>query len=175
MAPLPAVGMKAISATSALRTLQEGCQCSGWYEDMDRQILTPTSKRPLGDSMMKLQVGSSRKGDKAARGHDGESLTADYEGKLGELEVAVLGDRMWKLPRQGQYLCQHEPDEITRADAQMSKPGMSLLRGCTGQLTRSRQRGLMSGRTLLSGPIQGQKPCAGHIQQEEGDGLTLGA
>ena len=61
MAPLPAVGMKAMSATSALRTLQEGCQCSGWYEDMDRQILTPTSKRPLGDSIMKLQGGRAEK------------------------------------------------------------------------------------------------------------------
>lgn len=85
MAPLPAVGMKAMSATSALRTLQEGCQCSGWYEDMDRQILTPTSKRPLGDSMMKLQAGSSRKCDKAARGHDGESYLLEHEVELAEL------------------------------------------------------------------------------------------
>ena len=36
MAPLPGVGMKAISAVRAVRTLQEGCQCSGWWLLMDR-------------------------------------------------------------------------------------------------------------------------------------------
>ncbi len=36
MAPLPGVCMKAISATSAVRTLHEGCQCSGWCDEIDR-------------------------------------------------------------------------------------------------------------------------------------------
>jgi hypothetical protein len=45
--------MKATSAVSAVRTDHEGCQCSGWCELMDRQILTPVSKRPLGESIMK--------------------------------------------------------------------------------------------------------------------------
>ena len=31
MAPLPGVGMKAMSAVRAVRTLQLGCQCSGWW------------------------------------------------------------------------------------------------------------------------------------------------
>lgn len=53
MAPLPGVGMNAVSATSAVRTLQEGCQCSGWCEEMDRQILALVWKRPLGVSIMK--------------------------------------------------------------------------------------------------------------------------
>ena len=111
MAPLPAVGMKAMSATSALRTLQEGCQCSGWYEDMDRQILTPTSKRPLGDSIMKLQVGSQQKGDTAATGHDDVSFTVEHGGELGELHCAVLRRRMRKFARQVQSPCQHERDQ----------------------------------------------------------------
>ena len=37
MAPLPGVGMKAMRAVSAVRTLQEGCQCSGWWLLIDRQ------------------------------------------------------------------------------------------------------------------------------------------
>ena len=51
MAPLPGVGKKAMSAVRAVRTLQDGCQCSGWWLEMDRQILTPVSKRPFGDSI----------------------------------------------------------------------------------------------------------------------------
>ena len=51
MAPLPGVGKKAMRAVSAVRTLQEGCQCSGWCEEMDRQILALVSKRPLGVSI----------------------------------------------------------------------------------------------------------------------------
>ena len=27
---------------------QAGCQCSGWWAEMERQIFLPTSKRPLG-------------------------------------------------------------------------------------------------------------------------------
>lgn len=53
MAPLPGVGKKAMRAVRAVRTLQEGCQCSGWCEEMDRQILTFVSKRPVGDSIRK--------------------------------------------------------------------------------------------------------------------------
>ncbi len=41
-----------MSATKATRTLQDGCQCSGWCDDMDKQILTPVSNRPLGDIIM---------------------------------------------------------------------------------------------------------------------------
>lgn len=52
-APAPGVGMNAIRAVSAVRTLHDGCHCSGWWLDMDRHILTPVSKRPLGDSIMK--------------------------------------------------------------------------------------------------------------------------
>jgi hypothetical protein len=48
MAPSGALGMKAMSAMSAVRTLQLGCQCSGWCWLMDRHSLVPTSKRPLG-------------------------------------------------------------------------------------------------------------------------------
>ncbi len=51
MAPLPAVGKKAMSAVSAVRTLQDGCQCSGWCEEMERQILTFVSNRPFGDNI----------------------------------------------------------------------------------------------------------------------------
>lgn len=51
-APPPGEGMKATRAVNAVRTLQEGCQCSGWCEEMERQILTPVSKRPLGESIM---------------------------------------------------------------------------------------------------------------------------
>ena len=54
MAPFPGVGKKAMRAVSAVRTLQLGCQCSGWWLEMDRQIFTPVSKRPLGDSSRKL-------------------------------------------------------------------------------------------------------------------------
>jgi hypothetical protein len=45
--------MNAMSAISAVRTLQEGCQCSGWWEEMDRQIFTPVWNLPLGVSIMK--------------------------------------------------------------------------------------------------------------------------
>jgi len=48
MAPSALVGKKAERATSAVRRLQLGCQCSGWCALMDRQILVFTSKRPLG-------------------------------------------------------------------------------------------------------------------------------
>jgi hypothetical protein len=51
-APWPGEGMKATRAVSAVRTLHEGCQCSGWCDEMDRQILTPVWKRPLGESIM---------------------------------------------------------------------------------------------------------------------------
>ena len=34
----PGLGMKAIRAVNAVRMLHEGCQCSGWWEEMDRQI-----------------------------------------------------------------------------------------------------------------------------------------
>ncbi len=54
MAPFPGVGKNAMRAVRAVRTLQEGCQCSGWWEEMERQILVLVSKRPLGDSSMKL-------------------------------------------------------------------------------------------------------------------------
>jgi hypothetical protein len=50
---LPGVCIKATRATSAERTLQEGCHDSGWWEEMERQILTPVSKRPLGVSITK--------------------------------------------------------------------------------------------------------------------------
>lgn len=53
MAPLPGVGMKAAMAVRAVRTLQEGCQCSGWWEEMDRQIFVLVWKRPFGVSIMK--------------------------------------------------------------------------------------------------------------------------
>jgi hypothetical protein len=53
MAPLPGVGIKAVSATRAVRTLHDGCQCSGWCEEMERQILVLVWKRPLGVSIMK--------------------------------------------------------------------------------------------------------------------------
>ena len=42
MAPLPGVGMKAMSAVRAVRTLQLGCQCSGWWLLMLRH----TCERP---------------------------------------------------------------------------------------------------------------------------------
>ena len=45
--------MKAMSATSAERTLHDGCHDSGWWLEMDRQILTPVSNRPLGVSITK--------------------------------------------------------------------------------------------------------------------------
>jgi hypothetical protein len=45
--------MNAMSAVRAVRTLQLGCQCSGWWLEMDRQILVPVWKRPLGVSIMK--------------------------------------------------------------------------------------------------------------------------
>ena len=53
MAPLPGVGKKAMRAVRAVRTLHEGCQCSGWCEEMDRQIFTFVSKRPVGESIRK--------------------------------------------------------------------------------------------------------------------------
>ena len=51
MAPLPGVGKKAMSAVRAVRTLHEGCQCSGWCEEMDKQIFVCVSKRPVGESI----------------------------------------------------------------------------------------------------------------------------
>jgi hypothetical protein len=45
--------MKAMRATSALRTLQEGCHDSGWCEEMERHILTLVSNRPVGVSITK--------------------------------------------------------------------------------------------------------------------------
>ena len=54
MAPFPGVGKNAMRAVRAVRTLHEGCQCSGWCEEMDKQILVFVSKRPLGVSMRKL-------------------------------------------------------------------------------------------------------------------------
>lgn len=54
MAPFPGEGKKATRAVRAVLTLQEGCQCSGWCEEMERQILVLVSKRPLGLSMRKL-------------------------------------------------------------------------------------------------------------------------
>ena len=51
-APFPGVGMNAMRAVRAVRTLQEGCQCSGWWAEIDRHIFTPVSKRPLGESIM---------------------------------------------------------------------------------------------------------------------------
>ena len=53
MAPLPGVGKKAMRAVRAVRTLHEGCQCSGWCEEMDKQIFTFVSKRPVGESIRK--------------------------------------------------------------------------------------------------------------------------
>lgn len=53
-APAPGEGMNATSAVSAVRTLQLGCQCSGWWLDMERHILTLVWNRPLGVSIMKL-------------------------------------------------------------------------------------------------------------------------
>lgn len=53
IAPCPGEGMKAMSAVSAVRTLQLGCQCSGWWLEMDRQIFMPVWKRPLGVSIIK--------------------------------------------------------------------------------------------------------------------------
>ena len=53
MAPLPGVGMKAIIAVIAVRTLQDGCQCSGWWDEIERQILVLVWKRPFGVSIMK--------------------------------------------------------------------------------------------------------------------------
>ena len=52
-APLAGVGMKAMRAVRAVLTDQEGCQCSGWCAEMERQILTPVSNLPLGVSSMK--------------------------------------------------------------------------------------------------------------------------
>ena len=51
-APWPGVGMKAMRAISAVRTLQEGCQCSGWCEEIERQIFTPVWNLPFGVSIM---------------------------------------------------------------------------------------------------------------------------
>lgn len=48
MAPSGAEGMNAISAMSAVRTLHDGCQCSGWCCEMDKHSFVPTSNRPLG-------------------------------------------------------------------------------------------------------------------------------
>ena len=45
--------MNAIRAVSAVLTDQEGCQCSGWCLEMERQILLPTSNLPLAVSIMK--------------------------------------------------------------------------------------------------------------------------
>ena len=53
MAPFPGVGMNAIMAVMAVRTLQDGCQCSGWCEEMERQILVLVWNLPFGVSIMK--------------------------------------------------------------------------------------------------------------------------
>lgn len=47
MAPAPSEGRKEMMASSMVRTPQAGCQLSSWCAEMDRQILVPTSKRPL--------------------------------------------------------------------------------------------------------------------------------
>eukprot|EP00982_Pelagococcus_subviridis_P016694 31494-Pelagococcus_subviridis.AAC.11 len=40
------------TASSAVRTLHDGCQCSGWWLDIERQIFAFVSKRPEGVSSM---------------------------------------------------------------------------------------------------------------------------
>ena len=40
--------MNALTARSAVRTLQEGCQCSGWCWVMERQIFVMVSNLPDG-------------------------------------------------------------------------------------------------------------------------------
>ena len=47
-APSAGVGRNATSATSAVLTDHEGCQCSGWCCDIVRHTLTLVSNRPLG-------------------------------------------------------------------------------------------------------------------------------
>ena len=42
--------MNARTAVSAVRTDQEGCQCSGWCCVMERQIFVLVSNLPLGVS-----------------------------------------------------------------------------------------------------------------------------
>ena len=51
-APCPGVGMNAIIAVKAVRTLHEGCQCSGWCDEIDRQILVFVWNLPLGLNIM---------------------------------------------------------------------------------------------------------------------------
>ena len=45
MAPLLGVGMKAMRAVRAVRTLQLGCQCSGWWLLMLRHTCSGSSRR----------------------------------------------------------------------------------------------------------------------------------
>ena len=45
-APSEAVGMNARTAVKAVRTLQLGCQCSGWCCVIDKQIFSFTTNRP---------------------------------------------------------------------------------------------------------------------------------
>jgi hypothetical protein len=40
--------MKLMMALSMSRSVQDGCQDSGWYAEIDRQIFLLISKRPLG-------------------------------------------------------------------------------------------------------------------------------
>lgn len=47
IAPSPLVGINDINATNTVLMLHDGCQCSGWYEDILKQILVPTSNLPL--------------------------------------------------------------------------------------------------------------------------------
>lgn len=46
--PLAGVGMKPMMARRAVRMLHEGCQVSGWWPEMLRQIFLLVSKRPFG-------------------------------------------------------------------------------------------------------------------------------
>ena len=48
MVPLLGVGINPMMANKAVRMDQLGCQVSGWYPDMERQIFFPTSNRPFG-------------------------------------------------------------------------------------------------------------------------------
>ncbi len=50
MAPWPGEGMKAMSAVKAVRMLHDGCQCSGWCDEIDKHIFVFRSKRPFGVS-----------------------------------------------------------------------------------------------------------------------------
>jgi hypothetical protein len=48
IAPGLSVVMNETRATKAVRMDQLGRQVSGWYEEIERHILVPVSKRPLG-------------------------------------------------------------------------------------------------------------------------------